>query len=171
MVIAEGLVRLARRRSACPRSLSLPHSPLGNSPGEVSALMPGSSNITETTVNHWQRRLDDRRRELRPPDGLPMSELARRASLPLSTTRRILLESTTHPPTREQVRAIAKGLRLEFETVWMECLQAWYPDTLLFAEMDEDDVEVLGVARQLSKQDRRRWVRTARAWLHDNDSE
>jgi transcriptional regulator with XRE-family HTH domain len=127
--------------------------------------MPGTSNIAETTVNHWQRALELRRDQRH----LSVSELARRAGLPRSTVNRILYAELAHPPTSEQIRALCKPLQLEFAVTWTEALQAWYPDTLLFAEMDEDDIEVLGVARQLSKQDRRRLLRTARAWLHDDN--
>ena len=125
-----------------------------------------ASNIAETTVNEFQRRLDSRRIELHLTN---MSEVARRAGLPLSTTRRIFEEDLAYPPKREQIRALCKVLRLEFDVTWLEALQAWYPDVLLFAELDEGDVEVLGVARQMSKEDRRRWVRTGRAWLHDDN--
>lgn len=127
--------------------------------------MPGTSSITESTVNHWQRALDLRRDQLH----LRVSELARRAGLPRSTVHRILYTDLAHPPTSEQIRALCRPLRMQYEVTWIECLQAWYPDALLFAEMDADDVEVLGVARQLSKEDRRRLLRTAKAWLHDDN--
>jgi transcriptional regulator with XRE-family HTH domain len=133
----------------------------------ASAPMSGTSNIAETTVNHWQRALELRRDQLH----LNVSELARRAGLPRSTVNRILYDDLAHPPNAEQIRALCKPLQLQFDVTWTEALQAWYPDTLLFAEMDPDDIEVLGVARQLSKQDRRRLLRTARAWLHDDNDQ
>jgi hypothetical protein len=132
----------------------------------ASTRMSTASNIAVTSVNVFQHRSDSRRRELY---GDNMSLLARRAGLPTSTTRRLILENMVHPPNREQIRALCKALRWEFDKTWLEALQAWYPDVLLFAEMDDDDVEVLGVARELSKQDRQRLLRTARAWLHDGE--
>jgi transcriptional regulator with XRE-family HTH domain len=57
-------------------------------------------------VNAFQRRLNDRRIELR----LSYPELAKRSGIPHSTTWRILNGPMVEPPKREQLEGLAKAL-------------------------------------------------------------
>jgi transcriptional regulator with XRE-family HTH domain len=123
-----------------------------------------TSNIVETQVNAFQRRLDNRRLEL----GLTISALARRADLPYSTARRIVYERLAQPPKQEQLEAFAKAVGWEPEWVIRDAHQAWFPDLSLHADEDEDIQILVATAKQLTKRDLRALIRAAQAYRHEN---
>ena len=126
--------------------------------------MSTTVNTAETAVNAFQRRLDGRRVEL----NLSMSQLARRAGLPYSTTRRILLGTLADSPKYEQLEALARPLRWPAAWLYRDAVRAWHPDLDLDIEQQDEILQrLVVVAKDLSPARRRALLRAAEA-LHDN---
>lgn len=123
-----------------------------------------SNVVVETTVNAFQRRLDSKREEL----GLSINLLAKRAGLPYSTVRRILMGDLVQPPKQEQLECLAKAVGWEPEWLYIDAIQAWNPGLMLHAEESEDLQHLMAVVKNLSPARRRALIRAAEALRNDN---
>lgn len=128
--------------------------------------MSTASNLVETTaVNDFQRMLNDRRRQR----GIrSISELARRAGLPYSTTRRILLGPMVLTPKQEQLEGLAKALNWPLEFVQQAALEVNNPGLKLYVDHAEDLQVVMASWGELSERDRRTIVRMVEELRREN---
>jgi transcriptional regulator with XRE-family HTH domain len=129
----------------------------------VAKTLTAASKPLETTVNRFQQRLDDRRRELH----LSMQELADRSGLPYSTTRRILKGRMVHPPTERQRLALAKGLRWPVEFLDQGAGEMVHPG--LKPVYEDEDLQIVAASwEELSERDRRTIVRMVEEFRRDH---
>ena len=122
-------------------------------------------------MTDFQRRLQrfcerlDQRKEER---GLNYSDVARRAGMPISTTRRILVGEIKELPKREQLECLAKGLSWPFEYLQQMALEVIDPEYDLYAEFTPEMKVWIATGQRLSDRERRAFLRMAEELLRQN---
>jgi transcriptional regulator with XRE-family HTH domain len=129
-----------------------------------------TSNVVETPVNGFQRRLADRAFGEEPGQlGLSISGLARRAGLPYSTVRRIIYGSPVQPPKNEQIEALAKAVGWDPDHTVTDAIRAWFPGVDVQVDESEDVQRLTVLARKLPRERLRALLRAAEAFSENGD--